>query len=125
MAETAEYPPSFGSGLQQPHVTVEEVGNKGFNLMKMARLGLPVPPGFVLGTSFCAEYLRERSLSPAVLGLMKSGVQELENVTGFQFGGSRKPMLLSVRSGAAVSMPGMMETILDLGLCDSTLGGLV
>jgi pyruvate, orthophosphate dikinase len=125
MAETAEYPPSFGSGLQQPHANFEEVGNKGFNLMKMARIGLPVPPGFILGTSFCAAYLRERSLSPAVLGLMKSGVHELENATGFQFGGSRKPMLLSVRSGAAVSMPGMMETILDLGLCDSTIGGLV
>jgi len=93
--------------------------------MKMARAGLPVPPGFVIGTSFCAEYLRCRAMPPGIADLIRSGVAQLETSTGLGFGGNRKPMLLSVRSGAAVSMPGMMETILDIGLCDSTVGGLV
>jgi pyruvate,orthophosphate dikinase len=111
--------------VQQNHATVDEVGNKGYNLMKMARIGLPVPPGFVLATSFSARYLRDRTVPPGLVELIRSGVREIENATGLGFGGSRKPMLLSVRSGAAISMPGMMDTILDLGLCDSTLLGLV
>lgn len=115
----------FGANMRQDQATVDEVGNKGFNLMRMARIGLPVPPGIIVGTSFCAAYLRDRALPPALMDLIRSGVQELETSTGLGFGSPRKPMLLSVRSGAAVSMPGMMETILDLGLCESTLGGLV
>ena len=104
---------------------MEEVGNKGFNLMKMARIGLPVPPGFVIGTSFCAEYFKARSMPPGLVALIRSGVQELESATGLGFGSPRKPMLVSIRSGASVSMPGMMETILDVGLTDSTLNGLI
>ena len=115
----------FGANLQQTAARLDEVGNKGFNLMKMARAGLPVPPGFVLGTSFCAEYLRKHKMPSGLDELIRSGVGQIERATGLGFGGSRKPMLLSVRSGAAVSMPGMMETILDLGLCDSTVASLV
>ena len=115
----------FGSAPQAGQATVDEAGSKGFNLMRMARIGLPVPPGFVLSTSFCAEYLRDGAMPPGLEELIRSGVQELENATGLGFGSTRKPMLLSARSGAAVSMPGMMETILDLGLCDSTLSGLI
>ena len=91
----------FGEGMAQTPIQVEEAGNKGFNLMKMAKAGLPVPAGFVLGTSYCAEYLRHHEMPPGLGEAIRSGVAQLEAVTGMRFGGSRKPMLLSVRSGAA------------------------
>ncbi len=92
----------------------EEVGNKAWNLMRMAEIGLPVPPAFVLPTSWC------RSTRPADEPVLKQtlseGIARLESATGLGFGATRRPLLVSVRSGAAVSMPGMMETVLDVGL---------
>jgi pyruvate,orthophosphate dikinase len=106
--------------------TIEVVGSKAFNLMRMSRIGLPIPPGLVLGTGFCKSfYDRKRKLPAKFPELLQSNIRRLENATGRTFGGARRPLLVSVRSGAAVSMPGMMDTVLNIGLCDSTLKGLV
>lgn len=102
------------------------LGSKGANLAEMARLGLPVPPGFTITTDVCNEYLRNGHRLPLGLmdevGLALSGV---EKSMGRQFGDSDNPLLLSVRSGAKISMPGMMETVLNLGLNEETLPGLI
>jgi pyruvate,orthophosphate dikinase len=95
------------------------VGSKAHNLARMARLGLPVPPAFVIDTSWCG---RRDALTPAT---WQPALQRLEGVTGLRFGDARRPLLVSVRSGAPVSMPGMMETLLNIGLNDSTVHGLV
>jgi pyruvate,orthophosphate dikinase len=101
----------------------KEVGGKAWGLMRMARAGLPVPPAFVLPTTW-----RQRP-SPqnetALRATLSEGVAGLEAATGLRFGGARRPLLVSVRSGAAVSMPGMMETVLDVGLNAETVEGLV
>lgn len=97
----------------------EVVGFKAWNLARMAALGLPVPPAFVLGTGWCrcADQLADAQWQPALA--------ELERLTGLGFGDHRHPLLLSVRSGAPVSMPGMMETVLNIGLGEATLPGFV
>jgi pyruvate, orthophosphate dikinase len=101
------------------------LGGKGAGLMEMTRLGLPVPPGFIITTEACARYLREgRRLLKAIEPEVTRGLARLERVAGRKFGDSRDPLLVSVRSGAARSMPGMMETILNCGLNDSTVRGL-
>src|SRR5690242_10034782 len=101
----------------------EEVGNKAWNLMLMAQAGLPVPPAFVLPTSWCrgGQPNRDTALRQA----LAAGIARLETATGLTFGGTRRPLLVSVRSGAAVSMPGMMETVLDVGLNADTVESLV
>jgi pyruvate,orthophosphate dikinase len=88
----------------------DALGVKAFNLARMAALGLPVPPAFVIGTGWCADpaALTETDWRPAL--------EALERASGLRLGDARHPLLLSVRSGAAVSMPGMMETLLDIGL---------
>jgi pyruvate,orthophosphate dikinase len=104
----------------------EEVGSKAFNLMRMAQLGLPIPPGFVIGTQFCHDYLEgSRNLSSSLTTIVEEKVEELQNATDLSFGGQRRPLLVSVRSGAAVSMPGMMDTLLNIGLNNDTVSGLV
>ena len=104
----------------------ELVGSKAHHLMRIARCGLPVPPGFVFPSQLCRDYLRH---GPAALeGIDEILVRELDHLgtlTGRGFGDARRPLLVSVRSGAAVSMPGMMETVLNLGLTEGTLRGLV
>jgi len=101
----------------------QNMGGKAFNLLRMANLSLPVPPAFVLGTQYCVDPgARARASSPI---LWKAGLQALQRTTGLALGDARRPLLLAVRSGAPVSMPGMMETILNIGLCDSTVGGLL
>jgi pyruvate,orthophosphate dikinase len=97
-----------------------EVGNKAWNLMLMAQAGLPVPPAFVLPTSWCGR-TRDETLHQA----LAAGIAGLEAATGLQFGGARKPLLVSVRSGGAVSMPGMMETVLDVGMNITTVEALI
>ena len=97
----------------------EQLGNKAHNLARMAALGLPVPPAFVLGTAWCA------ALQPPGPAVWQPALAALEQASGARFGDDRRPLLLSVRSGAPVSMPGMMETLLNIGLCDATVPGLL
>lgn len=94
------------------------LGFKAWNLARMAELGLPVPPAFVIGTGWCGREAPDP-------GLWREALQQLERETGLGFGDARHPLLLSVRSGAPVSMPGMMETLLNVGLTETTLPGLV
>ncbi|HEX7440080.1 MAG TPA: PEP/pyruvate-binding domain-containing protein, partial [Caldimonas sp.] len=103
--------------------SAQTMGFKAWNLLRMAQLSLPVPPAFVLGTRYCVDpAARELAATPA---LWRPGLQELERATGLALGDARRPLLLSVRSGAPVSMPGMMETLLNVGLCDATVEGLL
>jgi len=93
------------------------LGGKGANLAEMLRIGLPVPPGFTITTEACLEYLKKGdSFLDDIWEEIKASVNNLEKETGKVFGGDKNPLLVSVRSGAAVSMPGMMDTVLNLGL---------
>src|ERR1700740_2221195 len=104
----------------------DAMGMKGFDLARMARLGLPVPPAFVLGTDHCRRWIREPERYRKTLTvLLEEQLRWLQTVTGLGFGDPRKPLLVSVRSGAPVSMPGMMATLLNVGLCDATAKGLL
>ncbi|MDR0445214.1 MAG: pyruvate, phosphate dikinase [Puniceicoccales bacterium] len=100
------------------------LGGKGANLAEMARIHLPVPPGFTITTEVCAEYGQEKCLSDEVWGQIRIGVETVEVQQKKHFGSPRDPLLFSVRSGARESMPGMMDTILNLGLNDQTVHGL-
>ena len=100
------------------------LGGKGANLCTMAQSGLPVPPGFILTTEVCREYMKDPSIMDKVWDDVKASVARLEKETGKGFNDKKNPLLVSVRSGAPISMPGMMETILNLGLNDDTVKGL-
>lgn len=100
------------------------LGGKGANLAEMTNLGIPVPPGFTLTTDVCRQHLMSHTFPDGVEDEVAEALARLEEFTGLRFGGSDDPLLLSVRSGAAVSMPGMMDTILNLGLNDETVEGL-
>ncbi len=110
-------------GERLPAGEAAEVGNKAWNLMRMAVAGLPVPPGFVLPTAWCGVRRQREEMGRG--DVLSQGIARLERATGLGFGSSRRPLLVSVRSGAAVSMPGMMETVLDVGVNDETVEGLV
>jgi pyruvate,orthophosphate dikinase len=101
------------------------LGGKGAGLAEMVRLGIPVPPGFTLSTEVCTfHYANQRSYPPSLDAEVRAAVGEVERVVGAKFGDPKNPLLVSVRSGARVSMPGMMDTVLNLGLNDTTVKGL-
>ncbi|MDJ0278616.1 pyruvate, phosphate dikinase [Sphingomonas sp. 2R-10] len=101
------------------------LGGKGANLAEMASIGLPVPPGFTIATTMCTRYYDEGQTFPAsVQDEVKTGIAHIEGITGKRFGDAADPLLVSVRSGARISMPGMMDTVLNLGLNDETVEGL-
>ncbi|HEX5580901.1 MAG TPA: pyruvate, phosphate dikinase, partial [Gemmatimonadaceae bacterium] len=100
------------------------LGGKGANLAEMTNLGVPVPPGFTIAAELCIRYLAEGGYPDALREEVARNMARLEEVTGRRFGDAESPLLVSVRSGAAASMPGMMETILNLGLNDRTVQGL-
>ncbi|MCW2412239.1 MULTISPECIES: pyruvate, phosphate dikinase [unclassified Sphingobium] len=101
------------------------LGGKGANLDGMAAIGLPVPPGFTITTEMCTRYYEDGETYPESLNAeVASGIAHIEGVTGKRFGDKADPLLVSVRSGARVSMPGMMDTVLNLGLNDETVVGL-
>ena len=103
----------------------ELLGGKGANLAEMASIGLPVPPGFTISTAMCARYYDEgERFDDAIRLEVANGLAHIEQVTGHRFGDPANPLLVSVRSGARVSMPGMMDTVLNLGLNDDTVEGL-
>ncbi|WP_299192527.1 pyruvate, phosphate dikinase [uncultured Erythrobacter sp.] len=100
-------------------------GGKGANLAEMASIGLPVPPGFTITTEECVRYLSEgEAFSDALRGEVTQALAHIESAVGKRFGDAGDPLLVSVRSGARVSMPGMMDTVLNLGLNDATVEGL-
>ena len=103
------------------------LGGKGANLCEMTQIGLPVPPGFVISTEACLAYLDQKGegLQEALMDEIRQAMVALEKKTGKGLGNPAKPLLVSVRSGAAMSMPGMMDTILNLGLNDETVEGLI
>ncbi len=103
------------------------LGGKGANLCEMTQIGLPVPPGFVITTEACLAYLDQKrsGLNAALQKQIRKAMEELEKKTGKGFGDPRNPLLVSVRSGAAISMPGMMDTILNLGLNEKTVAGFI
>ena len=109
-----------GNGTMKPLL-----GGKGANLAEMCRIGLPVPPGFTITTEVCTYYYANgRTYPPALRAQMEAGVASIESQTGKKFGDLKNPLLVSVRSGARDSMPGMMDTILNLGLNDKTVEAL-
>ena len=101
------------------------LGGKGANLCEMTQIGINVPPGFVITTEACLEYLDGDRLPEGLLDEVKVNIEALEKATGKTFGRGSDPLLVSVRSGSALSMPGMMDTILNLGLNAETLEGLI
>ena len=116
----------FGGGVSDgAGLSKELLGGKGANLDGMASIGLPVPPGFTISTEMCTRYLDEGEAFPDSLrDEVAMGLAHIEGVTGKAFGDAANPLLVSVRSGARVSMPGMMDTVLNLGLNDDTVEGL-
>jgi len=100
------------------------LGGKGANLAEMTNLGVPVPPGFTIAAEQCVTYLERGGITDALRAEVADALVRLEQASGKRFGDAANPLLVSVRSGAAVSMPGMMETILNLGLNDQTVEGL-
>lgn len=117
----------FGGGDSEGNATMRLLlGGKGANLAEMSTLGIPVPPGFTISTEVCKFYYDNDKKYPSGLDQqITENIQKLEDVLDAKFGDTENPMLLSVRSGAAVSMPGMMDTILNLGLNDEAVKGLI
>ena len=116
----------FGGGAADGDARMKDLlGGKGANLAEMSALGLPVPPGFTITTQACTHYYAEGGAYPAELdGQVQAGLAKVERETGKRFGDAANPLLVSVRSGARASMPGMMDTVLNLGLNDETVEGL-
>ncbi|MEL6750769.1 MAG: PEP/pyruvate-binding domain-containing protein [Pseudomonadota bacterium] len=111
----------FGYGDSHVEPDPERLGNKGAGLVSMASAGLPVPPGFIVGTETGARVLGEgEGFREQVKASVRAALHDLEELAGYRFGDAEKPFLVSVRSGAAVSMPGMMDTVLNVGLNDIT-----
>ena len=100
------------------------LGGKGANLAQMWKIGLPVPPGFIITTEACHQYWKENDFIAGIWSDVEAAIGRVEKLTGKNFGSSENPLLVSVRSGAPVSMPGMMDTILNLGLNDDTVKAL-
>ncbi len=120
-----KYVYSFGGGKAGGNGKMkDELGGKGAGLAEMTNAGLPVPPGFTIQTEACREYMRHGGVSQAVDQQMESALKELEALQGQQLGKGENPLLVSVRSGAKFSMPGMMDTILNLGLNDQSVEAL-
>jgi pyruvate, orthophosphate dikinase len=124
-AKSGKYVYQFGRKTDGNGTMKPLLGGKGANLAEMCRIGLPVPPGFTITTEVCTYYYDNKRTYPASLkGQMQAGIAALEQQTGKKFGDLRNPLLVSVRSGARDSMPGMMDTILNLGLNDQTVEAL-
>ncbi len=103
----------------------ELLGGKGANLAEMSNLGIPVPPGFTISTEVCAMYYETQGLPKEVKSQVKEAIRKVEKAMGLGFGDPEAPLLFSVRSGARASMPGMMDTVLNLGINDETVHGLI
>lgn len=115
----------FGGGVRDD-VPLADFGNKAASLATISQMGIPVPPGFSLSVAICEDYYHDgESLPPDFPDLLKNGIAFLEKATGLVFGGTRRPLIVSVRSGAPVSMPGVMDTLLNVGLTRESMRGLI
>ncbi|MGH7408980.1 MAG: PEP/pyruvate-binding domain-containing protein, partial [Candidatus Methylomirabilales bacterium] len=125
MAKTYVY--FFGEGKAEGKAVLKDLlGGKGANLAEMTALGIPVPPGFTITTEACVEFMRRNAtFPPGLWEQVGRNLARLEEAFGATFGDPKNPLLVSVRSGARVSMPGMMDTVLNLGLNDRTMQGLI
>lgn len=121
MVEAKKYIYDFSEGSAEMR---NLLGGKGANLAQMWKIGLPVPPGFIITTEACHQYWKEKDFIAGIWGDVEAAVARVEEHAGKKFGDAENPLLVSVRSGAPVSMPGMMDTILNLGLNDETVKGL-
>src|SRR6266851_5933903 len=120
-----KYVYSFGSGKADGNGKMkEDLGGKGAGLAEMTNAGLPVPPGFTIQTEACREYMRTQKTSDAVNQETMAALEKLEKLQNQKLGVGDNPLLVSVRSGAKFSMPGMMDTILNLGLNDESVKAL-
>lgn len=126
MAESVKYVYSFGGGKAEGKSDMKALlGGKGANLAEMSLIGIPVPPGFTITTEVCAAYYENgRKLPEALRPQVEAAIKQMESIAGKKFGDPSDPLLVSVRSGAAMSMPGMMNTILNLGITDASVEGL-
>ena len=126
MPSVERYVYSFGNGRADGSAAMRDIlGGKGAGLAEMANLGLPVPPGFTISARLCITYLEQGTFPDDLREEVERHLKQLERATKKGFGHPKNPLLVSVRSGAAVSMPGMMETILNLGMNDETVQGLL
>lgn len=115
----------FGDNQTDGNGSMKDLlGGKGANLAEMANLGVPVPPGFTITTQVCVYYLEHGKYPSGLLQQINDAIKKLEKINNKKFGDSHNPLLLSVRSGAKASMPGMMDTVLNLGLNDESVKGL-
>ena len=116
----------FGSGdADGGYNDVNLLGGKGANLAEMTRIGIPVPPGFTISTETCDYfYSNNNNLPSSLTHEVSSSIVKIENIVSSKFGDTKNPLLISVRSGGRASMPGMMDTVLNLGLNDHTVEGL-
>ena len=122
-----KYVYNFGDGKADGKADMKNLlGGKGANLAEMNLLDIPVPPGFTLTTEVCTEYYKNnKSFPESLTNEVKKSLSEVESIMGTKFGDASNPLLLSVRSGARQSMPGMMETVLNIGLTSATIPGLI
>ncbi len=127
MAKSTKYVYSFGSTKTEGKAAMKNsLGGKGANLAEMSLLGIPVPSGFTLTTTCCNDYLANNSkYPPGVKEQVEKALKLIEKEMGMKFGDPKNPLLVSSRSGARMSMPGMMETVLNVGLCTKTIPGLI
>jgi pyruvate,orthophosphate dikinase len=124
---TKKYVYSFGAGKADGNAAMKNLlGGKGANLAEMASLGLPVPAGFTITTEVCTYYYAHKRTYPKELrAQVETALARVEKIMGAKFGDPENPLLVSVRSGARSSMPGMMETVLNVGLCSKTIPGMI
>ena len=122
-----KYVYTFGAGEAEGSATMKLLlGGKGANIAEMSNLGMPVPAGFTISTDVCTEFFENKGqYHDEVKMQVESGIKHVEEIMGAKFGDSENPLLVSVRSGAAASMPGMMDTVLNLGLNETTIKGII
>ena len=114
----------YGNGKSEGGTDKALLGGKGAGLSEMTTLGLPVPPGFIISTEACREYYATGRFPDGLEDQVRAAMAEVEAAVGARFGDPKSPLLVSVRSGGRVSMPGMMDTVLNLGLNAKTVEGL-
>ena len=116
----------FGSNITEGNANQSHIlGGKGANLAEMSNLNIPVPPGFTISTDVCNLFLHENNINETIVTKVEKALQAIEKKMGKKLGDIQNPLLLSIRSGAKISMPGMMETVLNVGLTTKTIPGLI